>query len=694
MGYSRFRTQIHGIETDLLAFVPVADPVKILRLVVHNTSARTRRLLVSWYVEWVLGSSRAAAAAHIVTEHDSRRGAILASNRWNTTFGPIVGFAAMPGRAPRVSGDRREFIGRNGVLSWPTALARQLPLSGRVGAGLDPCAALQTSLELRPGESVEVLLLLGASDTAAEAERLIDQYAVADLDATLDAVRAQWEAVVCTVQVRTPDRSMDIMLNAWLLYQTLACRVWARAGLYQASGAFGFRDQLQDGMALASVRPDLTRAHLLRAAGRQFPEGDVQHWWLPPRGQGVRTRISDDRVWLAHAAMHYVSVSGDAAVLDEPVAFLDGRPLAAHEHEAYFQPTVSEIAVSLFEHCALGLDAALATGAHGLPLIGTGDWNDGLSRVGEAGAGESVWLGFFLYATLLALAPVAEARGEAARASAWRAHASTLQAALEREAWDGSWYRRGFFDDGTPLGSVASSECRIDAIAQSWSVISGAADPARAVRAMAAMDEQLIRRHDGLALLFAPPFDRTPLDPGYIKGYPPGLRENGGQYTHAALWSVIAYAIQGEGERAAELFAMVNPINHALSAADAHRYKVEPYAVAADIYAASGHVGRGGWTWYTGSAGWMYRAGLEYLLGLHREGEALRIEPCIPRSWPGYEARLRHGVARYVVVVENPAGARTGVAQAWFDGNEIGERPVRVVLVDDGQEHVIRLVLG
>ncbi len=694
MGYSRFRAQIQGIETDLLTFVPVADPVKILRLTVRNTSDRARRLSVSWYVEWVLGPSRAASAAHIVTEHDGGRGAILATNSWNTAFGPIVGFAAMPGRAPRVSGDRREFIGRNGTLAWPTALARQLPLSGRVGAGLDPCGALQTGFELRPGESVEVVLLLGASDTTAEAARLIDQYAAADLDATLEAVRAQWEAIVGTVQVRTPDRSMDVMLNAWLLYQTLACRVWARAGFYQASGAFGFRDQLQDGMALASVRPDLTRAHLLRAAGRQFPEGDVQHWWLPPRGQGVRTRISDDRVWLAHAAMHYVTVTGDAAVLEEPVPFLDGRPLGEHEHDAYFEPTVSSSAVSLFEHCALGLDAALATGAHGLPLIGTGDWNDGLSRVGEAGAGESVWLGFFLYAALVAFAPVAERRGETARAAAWRAHAGALQAALEREAWDGSWYRRGYFDDGTPLGSVASSECRIDAIAQSWGVISGAAEPGRAVRAMAAMDEQLIRRHDGIALLFSPPFDRTPLDPGYIKGYPPGLRENGGQYTHAAIWSVIAYALQGEGERAAELFAMVNPVNHALSLADAHRYKVEPYAVAADIYAAPSHVGRGGWTWYTGSAGWMYRAGLEYILGLHREGTALRIEPCIPRSWPGYEIRLRHGAARYVVTVENPAGARTGIGHAWLDGVEVVERPVRVVLADDGGEHAVRLVLG
>jgi cyclic beta-1,2-glucan synthetase len=694
MGYSRFRSHLHGIALDLTCFVPLDDAVKISRLVIRNTTARTRQLSLTHYVEWVLGPSRPVSTMHIMTEHAADDAAVLARNAWNTAFGPTVGFAAMPGRAPSVTGDRREFLGRNGTLGAPAALLHDTPLSGRVGAGLDPCAALQESFELKPGEATSFVLLLGAAGSATEVSTMTAKYAEADLDAVLAGISKFWDGLVGNVQVKTPDRAMDIMLNGWLIYQTLACRIWARSGFYQAGGAFGFRDQLQDGMALATVRPDLTRAHLLRAAGRQFPEGDVQHWWLPPSGQGVRTRISDDRIWLANAAIRYVTVTDDTGVLDETVPFLEGPLLTAHRHDAYFLPTVSANSATLYEHCALGLEAAFALGVHGLPLIGTGDWNDGMSRVGEAGAGESVWLAWFLYATLLDFAPIAEARGQFARAALWRAHAAALQIAIEAEAWDGAWYRRGYFDNGTPLGSVSSSECRIDAIAQSWGVISGAADPARATRAMAAVDEQLIRRHDRLALLFTPPFDQTPLDPGYIKGYPPGLRENGGQYTHAALWSVIALAMQGEGDRAGALFAMLNPINHALNEADVHRYKVEPYVVAADIYSASGHVGRGGWTWYTGSAGWMYRAGLESLLGLHRESNFLRLEPCIPRAWPGYEIKLRHGAGSYTITVENPNGGRTNISQAWIDGTVIADRPVRLRLADDGQQHIVRLILG
>jgi cyclic beta-1,2-glucan synthetase len=693
-GYSRFEHEAQGIRAELTQSVPLGDSIKISRLVLTNRSGRARQLSVTAYVEWVLGPSRSATLPYVTTAIDAETGAMFARNPWNIPFGSRVAFLDLRGAQTDWTGDRREFLGRNGSLAAPAGVVGAAPLSNTVGGGLDPCGALRRRVTLPAHGSVEIVCFLGQAADAAAARALVTQYRAADLDAVAAEVAAHWNDVLGRITIRTPDRPMDIMLNGWLLYQALACRVWARAGFYQASGAFGFRDQLQDGMALVASRPAETRAHLLRAASRQFVEGDVQHWWLPHSGQGVRTRISDDRAWLALAVDHYVTATGDTAVLDEQVPFLDAAPLAPSEHERFFQPDVAPATATLFEHCARALDASMQVGRHGLPLIGTGDWNDGMNRVGEKGEGESVWLGWMLHRALTGMRPHAVLRGEVGRADAWRDHACALQAALEREAWDGDWYRRGFYDDGTPLGTALATECRIDSIAQSWAVLSGAADPVRAAHAMASAERELIRPAERLALLFTPPFDRTAQDPGYIKAYPPGVRENGGQYTHAGLWLVMAFAALGEGGKAGRLFAMLNPINHARTRSDVLRYKVEPYVVAADITGTPPHAGRGGWTWYTGSSGWMQRAGMESIIGLRLQAGTLLFDPCIPAAWPGFEVTLRHGTARYVIRVENPGGFERGIAQASLDGVALGGGPLRLDLQDDGACHQLSVRLG
>ena len=650
-GYSRFSHEANGVALDLLHYVPLSDPIKISRLTLTNTSDRVRRLTVTAYVEWVLGTVRGASAPFVATEMDVATGAMFARNAWSAISHGRVAFADLGGLQTAWTADRTEFLGRNGDLSAPAALMGKVPLSGKTGAGLDPCSALQSHVVLQPGQSVEIVATLGQCRTADEARVLIARYRATSLDAVLKTVTDHWDRLLGAVQVKTPDRATDIMLNGWLLYQTIACRIRARSAFYQASGAYGFRDQLQDGMALSFAQPEETRRHLLRAAARQFVEGDVQHWWLPHSGQGVRTRISDDRVWLAYAAATYIAAAGDAAVLDEHVAFLEGPSLRAGEHDAFFQPMPSHESASLFEHCARGLDQCVElTGANGLPLMGTGDWNDGMNRVGEGGKGESVWLGWLFIRTVAMFAPLAEARNPV-RTARWRAHAASVREAIERNAWDGAWYRRATYDDGSWLGTSGSDECQIDSIAQSWAVLSGAADAARATQAMASLERHLVRHEEGIALLFTPPFNATPRDPGYIKGYPPGLRENGGQYSHAAMWAILAFARLGDGTKAHELFALLNPINHGTSPGQVATYKVEPYVLAADVYSVAPHAGRGGWTWYTGSAAWMYRAGIEGILGIRKEGAHLTVSPCIPEDWPGFEARVTLAGTPYDIVV-------------------------------------------
>lgn len=656
-GYSRFEHQVDGLSLGLLQYVPLNDAIKISRLSIHNQSGRTRRLSVTAYCEWVLGNTRSQSSYYIQTRLDPDTQAILLQNRWGMAFPERVAFADMAGKHTSWTTDRTEFIGRNGHKSAPKALFGTFPLSGFVGAGQDTCTALQQSVELADGESHEFVVFMGQSDNEQHALEIIKRYRQADLNQIFDEVKQHWHTLLTKVQVSTPERSMDIVLNGWLLYQTLACRIWARSSFYQASGAYGFRDQLQDGMALTFSRPDISRAHILRAAGRQFVEGDVQHWWLPHSGQGVRTHISDDRVWLALATATYIKTADDQAILNELVPFLEGPALKAEQHDAFFTPTESEQTATLFEHCARGLDQCLSlTGELGLPLMGTGDWNDGMNLVGAKGKGESVWLGWLLIYTIDIFVPYALAQDDEkdqARALRWQQHAQKVRANIDKHAWDGQWYRRATFDDGSWLGSGDNTECKIDSIAQSWAVLANASDTQRVDKALAAVEQWLIQQDEGLALLFTPPFDQTPHNPGYIKGYPPGLRENGGQYSHAAMWLIFAFSQQGQGNKASDLFNLLNPINHATNPEQSERYKVEPYVVAADIYSVAPYVGRGGWTWYTGAAGWLYRAGIEGILGIRRAGKTLIIQPCIPLHWPGFSASIAVESSFFAIEVNN-----------------------------------------
>ena len=691
-GYSVYEHFEADIASELFTYVALDAPVKFLVIKLHNQSDRKRSLSLTGYWELVLGELRHANLMHIVTETDLHTGALFARNAYGRECANRVVFAQVSERERSVSGDRTEFIGRNEALSSPSAMRRER-LSGRTGAGLDPCAAIQTRIDLNPGQKHEVVFVFGAAGNADEARHFIRQYGGrAGALQALEAVWEHWNHTLGAVNVDTPDVALNVLANGWLLYQTLSCRLWGRSGYYQSGGAYGFRDQLQDTMALIHATPWLAREQLILHAGRQFLKGDVQHWWHPPNGQGVRTHFADDYLWLPYATCRYVRTTGDTSVLDEPVHFLEGRELYAEEEAYYDQPQRSSESASLYEHCVRALKYGLKFGAHHLPLMGCGDWNDGMNLVGKAGRGESVWLAWFLVDNLEQFAGLANDRNDPEFSELCSAQAAQLRSNIEAEAWDGGWYRRAWFDDGTPLGSATNDECQIDSISQSWSVISKGGDTRRAHQALMAVDKRLVRRDKQIIQLLDPPFDKSDLEPGYIKGYIPGVRENGGQYTHAAIWTTMAFAMLGDNERAWEFYTMLNPVNHGSTPEGIERYKVEPYVMCADIYGVAPHIGRGGWTWYTGAAGWMYRLTVETLLGLQLEGDYLRLDPCVPAAWDGYKIHYRFGNTVYHISVSCGGEPSEPATQVTVDGCH---RPdARIPLIDDRQEHFVEVRHG
>jgi len=691
-GYTSWLRCSQGLEQELLVFVPPDDPVKVVRLRLRNRLPRPRRVTATYYAEWLLGALRSQARAFVVSEYDAADHVLLARNAWNPEFAERVAFLAASLPPLSLTTDRQHFLGREGDLRQPAGLLRW-DLGDGIDASAAPCAALQVHLDIDAEGTAEVVFLLGQGDDRAEAERLLRHWREpGQVDQAVEALQQHWDRLLGAIQVRTPDPAFDLMVNRWLLHQTIASRLQARAGFHQASGAIGFRDQLQDVLSLLHADPGRARAHLLTCAARQFEEGDVLHWWHPPLDRGVRTRCSDDLLWLPYATGRYVAATGDVSILREEVPFLRAPPLAPDEDDRYARFEATAERYPLLDHCARALERGVTAGRHGLPLIGAGDWNDGLDRVGRQGRGESVWLGWFAMAAIQAFVELALQLGREEVAARWTARAEALRQAIEEAGWDGGWYLRAFDDDGRPWGSAENDECRIDSITQSWAVLSGAAAPERARAAVEAAGRELVREDDRLVRLLWPPFASTPRDPGYIKAYPPGIRENGGQYTHATAWLGLALARLGDGAGAARIFALANPVGRTSSRTEAELYRGEPYVVAADIAGVAPQLGRGGWTWYTGSAGWTWQLGVEGILGLRFEKGSLRVDPCLPPDWGWFEATVRGSAGSLEIRVEDPDGVGRGVAEVRLDDQPLGE--ALVSLPADGSTRRLHLRLG
>jgi len=702
-GYTRFLHTSNEFEQELVEFVPRKDPVKISWARLRNTSDRPRQISLFSYHQWDLCDGNAATQSHTETRIDEQQQVVFATNDQRGVFATNWAFAGLvppAGSGPIQSTcDRFEFLGHHGNLAAPRALTNDAILSGEAGKGLDPCAASQTSIEIGPGETVEFAVLLGEAPSRSVATDLLQRYhSPASWAGALDEVQIFWRHKLSAVQIETPSSAIDLMVNGWLPYQNLSCRMWGRSSLYQSGGAYGYRDQLQDAAALLHHWPELTKQQIMRNATHQFSEGDVLHWWHPPHSVGIRTMFSDDLLWLPLFAAEYVEATGDESLWQESLRFLAGQQLPVGEAEIMLTPTTSDDSGTLYEHCCRALDRGLTVGRHGLPLMGSGDWNDGMNRVGQGGTGESVWLGFFIDYILEKMLPVCQRFDDQERLDRYLGYREQLRKALNEAGWDGGWYRRAYFDDGTPLGTAAADECQIDALVQAWAVLSKADTPERANKAMAAASARLIDKDAGLIRLLDPPFDRMNNDPGYIKGYVPGVRENGGQYTHGVLWFIRAVAELGHGSQAVELLEMLSPINHARNLDEVNTYKTEPYVVAADVYSQPPHAGRGGWSWYTGSAGWMWRVAVESILGIRlMGGDSLRIDPRISANWP--ECRIQYRLddeqTVYDIVIRNPTGREQGVQSSELDGTPLAveDAVAHIPLARDGGKHEVVVTL-